>query len=158
MDTLSQNTKFTLRLGLYFLILFYFESIPHELGHAIAAKLLGFRIVSINLSPFNPNIVSMNLSNDPALFTLMLLCGGWGVSICMYALYRLGRDLALRKIARVFILYGFLVGIFEALFTHVYNALPVFSQLLLVFCITVVFAYDDLLNHFNSGVSRSSIS
>lgn len=147
-EGLSQHQKYLLKLVIYFVVLVFAQSIPHELGHLFLAKLLGFQVFGIHWNLFNPSFVSIGLVYNPVLFKLVLVAGGWSMSLFMYLVYRISHDVALRKIARVFILYGFLGGLFEALFTHLYTYVPVFSRLLFVFCITMIFAYDDLSRYF----------
>lgn len=144
MAALSEHQRYLLKLVIYFTVLVFAQSIPHELGHLFVAKLLGIQVFGIHWNLFDPSFVSVGLVFDPVLFKLVLVAGGWGMSLFMYLVYRICHDVALRKIARIFILYGFLGGLFEAFFTHLYKYVQPLSMLLLTFCITIVFAYDDL--------------
>ena len=153
MVDLSGNQRYLLKLVAYLVIYVFFEAIPHELGHFVVGTLLGFQVTGVHWAPFDSSFVSFNTVYNPVLFKLVLVAGGWSVCLCSLIIYRLSHDRALRVISRIFILYGFFGGLFEALFTHIYNMVQFFSYTILVLCTVAVFAYDDLSKHFQSSVS-----
>ena len=144
MEGLYEQLKRHLKPVIYFTVIIFAQAIPHELGHAAIAILLGFKVTGISWDLFNLSFVSIDTSFNSDLFKLVLLGGGWGVCLVFTALYWFSHDPALRLVSRIFAIYGFFGGIFEAFFTHIYESMQLLSWILLTYCIVIVFIYDGL--------------